>query len=86
LGDFFFEKFQFGYGAGGVGGVKLNGNSDPHQDPYEDGNLKTDAKMLPCSPNGIVIVNTSIARVRVKIKFRSLDFPFFSNHLVCLYH
>jgi hypothetical protein len=31
-------------GAGGVGGVKRDGNSHPQQDRYEDGNSKTDAK------------------------------------------
>jgi hypothetical protein len=36
------KNFNLDMGAGGVGGGKLDGNS--HQDPYEDGNSKTDAK------------------------------------------
>jgi hypothetical protein len=38
------KNFNLDMGAGGVGGVKLYGNSHAHQDPYEDGNSKTDAK------------------------------------------
>jgi hypothetical protein len=65
-------------GAGGVGEVKLGSmvSADLFKIDMRTEIRKQMLKMLTGAPTVTVFVNTSIAWVRVKNKFRSLDFHF----------